>query len=141
MATILVVDSYACVRQLLHEELSAEGFRVAGTAQVSSIAKWIASTKPDLVILDLFLEKQTRWDLLHDLKKLDAQLPVIVFSACRSYADDPRISLADSFVMKSLFLDELKADIAKALKQKLPSQPTHDKIRPLENTALLSPSH
>ena len=121
MATILIIDSYSCVRELLHEELSAEGYMVAGTADISAVRELVVSTEPDLVILDLYLEKQTRWDLLCDIKDHNPHLPVLVFSAFGGYAKDPRLSQADAFIIKSIFFDELKRKIAELLKYRVAS--------------------
>jgi DNA-binding NarL/FixJ family response regulator len=59
---------------------------------------------------------------LHNIKKKDPHLPVIIYTAYDSYREDPRLSEADGYVIKSIALDELKNKIANVLSQKLVSE-------------------
>jgi DNA-binding NarL/FixJ family response regulator len=59
---------------------------------------------------------------LHNIKKKDPHLPVIIYTAYDSYREDPRLSEADGYLIKSIALDELKNKIANVLSRKLVSQ-------------------
>ncbi|MBW2175242.1 MAG: response regulator [Deltaproteobacteria bacterium] len=122
MANILIVDDQPCVRQLLSEELICDGYRVAGADDVESVWRHLRSSRPDLVILDLYLDGQDGFKVLHNIKKKDPHLPVIIYTAYDSYGEDPRLSEADGYVIKSIALDELKNKIANVLSRKLVSQ-------------------
>ena len=118
MYTILVIDDYSCIRDLLREELGSEGYRVMIAEDLSSGIDLGGSSEPDLVILDLYLEKQDRWDILIDIKTLSPKIPVIVHTAYEGYAKDERITWADGLVIKSMFLNELKTQVAEVLGRK-----------------------
>lgn len=122
MASILIVDDQPCVRQLLSEELICDGYRVAGADDAESVWRHLRSSRPDLVILDLYLDGQDGFKVLHNIKKKDPHLPVIIYTAYDSYREDPRLSEADGYLIKSIALDELKNKIANVLSRKLVSQ-------------------
>jgi len=69
-----------------------------------------------LVLLDLYLNGFQGWDVLNDIKSVYPHLPVLIVTAYDSYADDPRASQADDYVIKSFGAFEgLKKKIAKVL--------------------------
>lgn len=111
MANILIIDDQACVRQLISEELVLEGHRVHGAGDVRSVREHLQSCKPDLVLLDLYLEGPQGFGLLRDIKSRYPHLPVIIVSAYDSFRDDPRVSQADGYVVKNIRLDTLKKEI------------------------------
>ena len=118
MATILIVDDQACVRELLAEELSDQGYRVATTGDGESVRGYLTFLRPDLVVLDLYLDGCDGIKVLADVKSQYPDLPVIIFTAYDSYVNDPRLSQADGYVIKSVSLDELKGKIADVLRRK-----------------------
>jgi len=118
MARILIVDDQPCVRELLSEELISEGYRVATAGDVESVRGHLRFSQPDLVLLDLYLDGPDGIGVLHDIKGQNPNLPVIIFTAYDSYVDDPRLSQADGYVIKSIDLDELKGKIADVLRRK-----------------------
>jgi DNA-binding NtrC family response regulator len=116
MANILIVDDQACVRELISEELVLEGHRVHGAGDVKSVRERLQSCKPDLVLLDLYLEGPQGFGLLRDIKSRYPHLPVIIVSAYDSFRDDPRVSQADGYVVKNIRLDTLKEEIKRVLR-------------------------
>jgi len=118
MANILIVDDQACVRELLSEELISEGYGVATVGDAKSIRGYLRFLRPDLVLLDLYLDGAEGFRVLRDIKGQNPNLPVIIFTAYDSYVDDPRLSQADGYVIKSIILDELKGKIADVLRRK-----------------------
>jgi CheY-like chemotaxis protein len=119
MANILIVDDQPCVRELLSEELISDGYRVAAAGDVKSAMGQLQSSQPDLIILDLYLDGPEGKELLRDIKGQNPDLPVIIFTAYDSYVDDPRLSQADGYVIKSFVLDGLKRKVADVLKPKV----------------------
>ena len=115
MANILIIDDQACVRQLISEELVFGGHQVYVTGNVESVGEHLQSCKPDLVLLDLYLEGPQGFGLLRDIKSRYPYLPVIIVSAYDSFRDDPRVSQADGYVVKNIRLDTLKKEIARVL--------------------------
>ena len=109
MASIFIVDDQASLRELLAQELTDEGYRVDGVADTEAAKVYVENSKPDMVLLDLYLSGFEGWKLLNDIKRKDPLLPVLIVTAYDTYADDPRLSQADGYVLKSFFaLDELK---------------------------------
>jgi DNA-binding response OmpR family regulator len=72
-------------------------------------------SQPDIVLLDLYLDGPEGFGLLEDMKRQYPHLPVIIVTAYDSYRDDPRVSHADGYVVKSIHFDELKLKIARVL--------------------------
>ncbi len=118
MANILIIDDKPGVRRLFAEELAFAGYTVISTGDDKSAREMIKSSKYDLVLLDLYMKGKHRWDLLLDIKKQNPHLPVVIITAVDSYEQDPRLALADAFLIKSFYFNELKQKIAEILKRK-----------------------
>ncbi len=117
MANILVIDDRPCVRQLISDELSLEGYQVQSASNVESVREHLQSLQPDLVLMDLSLKRVEGFGLWEEIKRLYPYLPVIILSAYDSLRDDSRLSMADGFVTKSVHLDILKENITRVLIQ------------------------
>ena len=117
MAKILIIDDQQCIRDLISEELISEGYRVRGLGDARSVTVNVRFSKPDLVLLDLYLDEADGFGVLHDIKKQYPKIPVIIYTAYDSYREDPRVSRADGYVIKSMTFDELKEKIADVLEQ------------------------
>jgi CheY-like chemotaxis protein len=116
MSTILIVDDQPYLRELFSEELMDEGYSVASVPDADSVWEYLRSSKPDLILLDLYLDGFEGWDVLQGIKSKYPQLPVLIVTAYDSYAEDPRVSQADGYLVKSFTaLDGLKKKIAEAL--------------------------
>jgi DNA-binding NtrC family response regulator len=126
MERILIVDDQACVRRLVSEELFHEGYGVESVGDAESLKRCLVASRPDLVLLDLYLDGPSGFKLLAEIKKEHPQLPVVIFTAYDSYKDDPRLSQADGYVVKSVLLDELKEKVSDLLKSKTPRESKTD---------------
>jgi DNA-binding response OmpR family regulator len=115
MANILIVDDQQCVREFISEELTFEGHRVDGVWDVESVRGHLRFSQPDLVLLDLFLDGADGFGVFDEIKRQRPNVPVIIFTAYDSYREEPRLSRADGYVIKSTVLDELKGKIAEVL--------------------------
>ena len=121
MSNILIVDDQPCVRELLSEMLTREGYRVASIGDIQSIWGHLRDSPPDLVLLDLYLNGSKGWDALRDIKSIDPNLPVLIVTGYDSYVNDPRLSQAEGYIIKSISaFDELKEKIAEVLKNGSP---------------------
>ena len=119
MKKILILDEHSSVRELTSAELGNEGHLVVPIAKPCLIRELIYTLEPDLLLLDLHLSGVDRWDVLEAVKKEIPHLPVLIFSAYEGYPKDPRMALADGFVMKSFCFEKLKAKVAEVLQRKL----------------------
>jgi DNA-binding NtrC family response regulator len=126
IAKILIVDDQACVRELLSEELTDEGHSVISSGCAKSAVEQLRFSRPDLVLLDLYLDNHKGWDVLGDIKRRDPRLPVLIVTAYDTFVNDPRLSQADGYVIKSFNLDNLKQEVAKILCEKPARVATED---------------
>ena len=94
-----------------------EGHRVRSVSDTESLAAFLRNSKPDLVLLDLYLGGFEGWDILADIKEKYPQMPVIIVTAYDTFAEDLRLSRAEGYVVKDLYaLDKLKQKVSEILK-------------------------
>jgi two-component system response regulator (stage 0 sporulation protein F) len=119
MASILIIDDQPYIQELFSQELMDEGYKVLSTGDAESAKVYLENSKPDLVLLDLFLNGFEGWNVLQEIKRKDPHIPVLIVTAYDTYADDPRLSQADGYMVKSFVrFDELKHKVADVLGQK-----------------------
>jgi DNA-binding response OmpR family regulator len=116
---ILVVDDDAALRELLVRYLTQQGFRVSAVQDGEALGRFLASTQPDLVILDLMLPGE---DGLSIARRLRAQgnMPIIMLSA-RGEDVDRIVGLevgADDYLSKPFNPRELLARIRAVLRRR-----------------------
>lgn len=83
-SVIAIIDDDASIRHLLHDILADEGYQTILLAKATSAMDVIRNTRPDLIILDLWIEQaDAGWKILDELRRNIAtrHLPVIVCSA------------------------------------------------------------
>lgn len=120
MSSILIVDDQPHIRELFSQELMDEGHRVLGVGDAESVMKSISDSKPDLVLLDLYLNGLEGWDVLREIKRKDSHVPVLIVTAYDSYADDPRLSEADGYILKNFNnIEKLKKKVVEILDRKV----------------------
>jgi len=88
MVSILIVDDQPYIQELFSQELMGEGYKVLSTGDAESAKVCLENSKPDLVLLDLFLNGFEGWNVLHEIKRKDPHLPVLIVTAYDTYADD-----------------------------------------------------
>lgn len=119
MASILIVDDQPYTQEFFSQELKEEGYGVVSTGDAESAKVYLKNSKPDLVLLDLYLNGFEGWHVLNEIKCKDPHLPVLIVTAYDTYVDDPRLSQADGYVVKSFIaLDELKQKVTEILDRK-----------------------
>jgi len=112
MATILIVDDQPHMKDLFSGELIDEGHQVVWVGDAESVRKCLDIFLPDMVLLDLYLKGFDGWEVLHDIKNWNPNLPVLIVTAYDSFMDDPRVSQADGYIIKSFtHLNEIKEKI------------------------------
>ena len=115
MDRILVVDDEEHIRDLYSLELSSDGYDVETAASGYNLLKDIELLRPDVIILDIRLANHDGLDLLPEIRKRHADLPIILCSAYDSFRDDARAIAADAYVVKSFDLSELKMKIQRVI--------------------------
>lgn len=118
MSRLLVVDDEDNIRLLYSQELSDEGYEVTGAATAAEAVARLEEGEFDLVVLDIKLKNESGLDLLQRIVKERHEMPVILCTAFSCYKDDFSAWLADSYVVKSSDLQELKDEIKRLLTRK-----------------------
>ena len=117
--TILVADDDAAIRTVLGQALTRLGYKVRSTGNAATLWHWIADGSGDLVITDVIMPDESAFDLLPRVKKLRADLPIIVMSAQNTLmtAITATERGAYEYLPKPFDLNELTALVARALDQ------------------------
>lgn len=119
MATIIIADDQPHLRDLFFEKKQDEGYRIIRTGDSELAKGCVMDLKPDLVLLELSLNGFEGWDLLHDLKSSDPDLPVLIVTAYDNFRNDPRVSEADGYIVKNFMaIERLKEKVEDLLNQK-----------------------
>ena len=141
-ATILVVEDHKPTRMFLADNLCADGYEPIGADCAHDARLLLATSYPDLVIVDLGLPDGDGLDLVREIRSgdrrvggLDPELPVLVLSGRTGDLDRVRgfDRGCDDYVAKPFSYPELKARIA-ALLRRAQRRPTLARLRvgPLE---------
>jgi two-component system response regulator (stage 0 sporulation protein F) len=113
--TILVVDDEESVRFLYKEELEEEGYRVITAADGDEALQKVKIDRPDLITLDIRMPGMDGIEVLHLIRAMDKNIPVIMSTAYGEYRHDFNIWASDAYVIKTANLDELKRNIRRLL--------------------------
>ena len=117
MKNVIVIDDQPYIRKLLIEEITEIGYQVYGFEPERNIIESIRKVNPDLIILDLYMGSPDGFDIFKDIKTLFPALPVIIFTAYDNFKNDPLISSADAYIVKSSVLEPLKQVITELAAQ------------------------
>jgi DNA-binding NtrC family response regulator len=115
--TILIVDDEAAQRRLLGDFVGSLGFRAAEAVSAEAALEAIRRALPDMVLLDIRLPGMDGIAALGEIRKLSADLPVLLITAHGDLrqAVEAMKGGADDYLLKPLDLDELEAAILDAL--------------------------
>jgi two-component system response regulator PilR (NtrC family) len=118
MASVLVVDDELSIREFLTIMLQGEGHEVHTAASGEEGIAKVREGDFDLVLTDLKMSGASGMDVLREAKALDPSIQVIVLTAFGTTAtavEAMKMGAAD-YITKPFKVDELKVQIAKALK-------------------------
>ncbi len=111
MARILVVDDEIYIRRLYKEEFERDGYEVIPAADADEALRAMTVKEPDLVILDIELERESGLQLLNRIRQDFRECAVILNTAYSTYKSDFQTWLADAYIMKSSDLNPLKEKV------------------------------
>ncbi|MFH1352158.1 MAG: response regulator [bacterium] len=114
MKKVLVIDDEQDIVEVIRFALQEEGFETAFALDGADGLKEVERFKPDVIVLDIIMEKM---DGVTFVKRLKKDIPVIVISACDSMTRE-RVEkeikvnnwLEKPFEIKTL-LDEVKKQL------------------------------
>jgi len=121
-ALVVVVEDNAAIAEGLALNLKLQGYRAAVAGDGEAAVALIESERPDLILLDISLPKQSGVWVLETIRQRGDQVPVIVLSARQDEVEKVaalRLG-ADDYVTKPFALAELLARIAAVLRRARP---------------------
>lgn len=118
MNTILVIDDYQEIRDLLKEFFEQEGFVIELAARADEGWKKFVETNPVVVILDQMLPDAKGIELLQKMKEYNPQINVIIITAYGKIKDAVRAMElgAMNYLTKPVNLQELKILVHQAMR-------------------------
>src|ERR1700761_2793657 len=126
-ALILVVDDDARLRGLLSRYLSDHGFRVPTAEDAAEARDPVRFLQPDLLVLDVMMQGETRLSLPESLRQDSSDIPVLLLTA-RGAPEDRIAGFeagADDYLPKPFEPRELVLRI-RALLRRAPPAPASD---------------
>jgi two-component system alkaline phosphatase synthesis response regulator PhoP len=118
-ALVAIIEDDAAIAAGLGLNLGLQGYRTEVANDGDAALTLITDARPDLVLLDISLPKQTGLQVLEALRAGGDQTPVIILSA-RQHEFDKVAALqlgADDYVTKPFALAELMARVAAVLRR------------------------
>jgi two-component system OmpR family response regulator len=134
-ARLLVVDDEATILELLSGSLRLAGFEVVTAASGAEAVQATASSRPDLVLLDVMMPDGDGFETLHRIRAGGCEVPVIFLTARDEVPDRVRgFNVGgDDYVTKPFSLDELLGRIRAVLKRTRPdASPSQLRVAGLE---------
>ena len=81
MADILVAEDYPSTRSALRMLLKSAGHTVRFAVNGEEALAQVAQKRPDLLLLDVMMPKKNGYNVLSEIRRTDAALPVILLTA------------------------------------------------------------
>lgn len=82
MAKVLIIGEKAGCRMRLAEGLAAEGHTVAITGTAALIGEFLFTLEPDVVLLDLRLNRIDQWWVMDEMKRQSPHISLIPYTSC-----------------------------------------------------------
>ena len=119
MAEILIADDERLIREGMKALFVGEGFSVRTARDGEDALKKFAERRPDLVILDVMMQRANGFKACEEIRRLDRLVPIVFLTAKDSEADEVRgIGLgADDYVSKAESEAVLVARVRRALER------------------------
>jgi len=118
--TILVVDDDPAIRELLRQELSAEGYLVEEATDGVEALQKLAAHRPDLVTLDVMMPKLNGFEVVKAVRSSPDMvgIPIIMISVTEQRERGYRLGI-DRYFTKPLDVSALLREVNQLLEQGL----------------------
>jgi DNA-binding response OmpR family regulator len=117
---VLVVDDDPLITRLLEARLTTPGRRVTSMASLEAARQFLSQSRPDLIVLDLFLPDGDGRTLLTEIRhdEQSVSTPVIVISGAEDAAvAEEAVALgANRFVRKPFLADDIVTKVSEFLR-------------------------
>ena len=116
-AKILVVDDQTGVRRLLFEVFNEEGYEVEMAVNGQEALDKIKTVMPDLILLDMKMPGMNGLETLHEIKKTNDSIPVIMMTAygeLEIVAEATKLGIKE-YVTKPFDINELRETVIKLI--------------------------
>ena len=114
---ILLVDDDPALRLVICDYLAVKGYEVQEAAELSELRNGLRNGRPDAIVLDYKLARETSLDIVPEIKAVHPDLPIIILTGHGSI--DLAVSAikagADQFMTKPLQLDTLHVMLQRLL--------------------------
>jgi two-component system OmpR family response regulator len=134
-ARVLVADDEATIRDLLAGALRFAGFEVQTAASGAEAVRAAASSRPDLILLDVMMPDGDGFEVARRLRAGPGGIPVVFLTARDEVADRVAgLNLgADDYVTKPFSLDEVLARVRAVLNRaRQTARPSRLRVADLE---------
>ena len=118
MSRILVVEQEASLRRLYERELAREGDVVLTAESGVDAVREFERERPDVVVLDVDPPPSGGLGVVERMLALDRTIPIVLNTACRTYADGPLGWAVDAYVDKSSDTSELRSTVRELLRSR-----------------------
>jgi DNA-binding NtrC family response regulator len=117
MGKVLIIDDDSDLRSVVGDVLKDEGFDITESPDGKTALSVIRKNMPDVVLVDLKMSGMNGIEVMQEIRKLDARLPVIVMTA---YGDIPTAveairQGAYDFIIKPPDFDKLIVTLQRAV--------------------------
>ena len=115
MTTILLVEDDKNQRLLYEQELRQEGYEIFAAIDGKDALEKVQEQLPDVVVMDINMPRMDGIEAMGRILSMNKKIPVIINTAFSNYKDNFMSWAADSFIVKSSDLSELKEKIKEVL--------------------------
>jgi len=111
---VLVVDDEPGILRFVKARLQLAGYNVVAVSNGAQALAITRSGTPDIMVLDIYMEPMSGFDVLRELRSF-SHLPVVIITARKEAADMALKQGADGYVLKPFEPDDLVKEIERVM--------------------------